>query len=111
MTRLACLVGVVLFCSVSAPVEAQGACGFVVGPGFVAGGFRAPVYPSYVVVPPAPCVVQTQYIAPVPVVTHYHYAAPAYGVVGYRPAFVGGSVGVVRGVGPYGGRGVAVFRR
>lgn len=138
MNRLACLTGFVLLCSFGSSAQAQGAGGFIAGPGFVAGGFRTPVvgYPTYDAAPPAPYVVHTQYVAPTPVVTHYRYVAPSpiittttvpdYGVIGQRSTFVGplggrvtvgqlhgpyGSVGVVRGVGPFGGRGIAVFGR
>lgn len=138
MNRLNCLAGLVMMCSMGLTAEAQVAGGFVAGPGFVAGGIRGPVngYSTFTAVPPASYVVQSQYVAPAPVVTQYQYVAPApvvtttsipaYGIVGQRSTFVGpfggqmtvgewhgplGSIGVVRGVGPFGGQGFAIFGR
>lgn len=138
MNRLLCLTGLVLLCSMGSSAQAQVAGGFVAGPGFVAGGLRGPVvgYPTYTAVAPAPYVVKQEFVAPAPVITSYQYVAPApvvttttipnYGIVGQRSTFVGplggqvtvgqwngpyGSVGVIRGIGPFGGRGIAVFGR
>lgn len=138
MNRLTCLAGLVLLCSLASSAQAQVAGGFIAGPGFVAGRIRSPAvgYPTYTSVAPAPYVVHSQYVTSTPVVTQSQYVAPApvvttttvpaYGIVGQRSTFVGplggqmtvdqwngplGTVGVVRGIGPFGGRGIAVFSR